>query len=98
MGTREHWKHHRLRAAVSDALNRADPIGLLRQGASRHEYDQEVEAVVHRLSEVTSAGHLEELLYEEFIRWFGAETAGNRRDYRQAAEEIWRVLDELGPE
>jgi len=90
-------RYLRLRAAVSEAVNRADPVGLLEIGAPSDEYDPEVGTVLPRLREAKSPGDVARILHEEFVRWFGSEQAGDVEAYRKPATEIWRVLESEGP-
>lgn len=89
-------RYLKLRGAVSDAVNRADPIGLLALGAPSDEYDPEVGTVLPRLRDAASAEGLAVILHEEFIRWFGSEQAGILDLYRRPAAEIWDVLASSG--
>ena len=85
-------RYQHLRSAVTAALNRADPIGLLSMGAPKDEYDPEVGTILLRLRHVSSADDVQRVLHEEFTRWFGADIAGVPHVYRGAAEEIWRAM------
>jgi hypothetical protein len=78
-----------LRDAVSTAFRRHDPIGLIGQGAPLDEYDPEVGTVLPRLRSARSDAELRTILHEEFVRWFGAETAGHVEIYDAPAKEIW---------
>lgn len=90
-------RYSRLRAKVLEAINRADPIGLLGMGAPGDEYEPEVGTVLPRLRNATSADDVEQILHEEFSRWFGPDQAGPRDVYHQPAGEIWRVLESVDP-
>ncbi len=81
-----------LREAVSQALREADPIGLIRGGAPRNEYDPEVGTILPRLRGVTSAEDIQSIVHEEFVSWFGEETAGSFDDYQRAAQSIWAIV------
>jgi hypothetical protein len=75
-------------AAVSEAMFRHDPIGI-NFGSNADEYDAEAGTVVPRLAGCSSAGDVERVLHEEFVRWFGAGTAGERARYAALAAEVW---------
>lgn len=81
--------HPSLFAAVSAAMFRYDPIGVNFE-SNTDEYDPEAGTVIPRLSTCTSADDVENVLKEEFSRWFGADIAG-RAQYTALAEEIWRL-------
>lgn len=81
-----------LRAAITNAINRADPVGLLDLGAPQDEYDPEVGTILPRLSTASSANDVLTIVHEEFVRWFGTDNAGPADAYREAAEEIWRIV------
>ncbi|HWP60608.1 MAG TPA: hypothetical protein VNL14_22125 [Candidatus Acidoferrales bacterium] len=81
-----------LRAAVSQALRKADPIGLIQGGAPPDEYDPEVGTILPRLGTARSSEDVRAIVHEEFVRWFGAEIAGDIEDYQTAAEKIWATL------
>ena len=67
-------RHQVLVAAVERAINEADPIGLLEIGAPAEEYAPEIGTI--RLASVEGPNDVTTLLHEEFIRWFGDDTAG----------------------
>lgn len=66
-----------------------DPIGLAGMGAPADEYHAEAETITLRLPEAASVDDLRSIVHEEFVRWFGDETAGGRERYEAAAEAIW---------
>jgi hypothetical protein len=71
-------RHQVLVAAVERAINEADPIGLLEIGAPADEYAPEIGTIVPRLASAERPEDVTTLLHEEFIRWFGDDTAGPR--------------------
>ncbi len=81
-----------LREAVSHVLRETDPIGLIDCGAPPDEYDPEVGTILPRLRGATSASDVHRIVHEEFVRWFGVETAGGPEAYEQAAQRIWEVV------
>lgn len=82
-----------LRAAVRAALIAADPLGLLHSGAPEDEYDPEVGTILPRLNEAGSAEHVKLIIHEEFVRWFGAHSAGPAGRYAEAADAIWSAVE-----
>jgi hypothetical protein len=77
-------------AAVSQAMFRHDPIGI-NFGGNTDEYDAETGTVIPRLATCSSASDAELVLHEEFVRWFGVHTAGDRTRYTALAAEVWRL-------
>jgi hypothetical protein len=82
-------------AAVERAINDADPIGLLEGGAPADEYSSEIGTIVPRVVNVQSADEIISVLHEEFLRWFGKETAGPRHAYEAPARHIWGAVLEF---
>jgi hypothetical protein len=82
-------------AAVERAINDADPIGLLEGGAPADEYGPEIGTIVPRVMNAQSVDEIAAVLYEEFVRWFGGDTAGPRQIYEAPARQIWRTLLDL---
>jgi hypothetical protein len=76
--------------AVAEILWRHDPIRICDE-ANPDEYEPEVETILPRLKTCRSAADVLTVVYQEFARWFGADTAGPEDVYREAAEEIWDV-------
>ena len=79
-------------AAVEHAINEADPIGLLEGGAPADEYSPEIGTIVPRLVNAQSVDEVTAVLHEEFLRWFGGDTAGSRQAYEAPARQIWGAL------
>src|SRR5262245_35025513 len=82
----------RLVEAVPNAIDRADPIGLLAMGCPSDEYAPEVGSIAPRLKGVNNADDVQSILHEEFVRSFGA--AGARNSYKAAADDVWNALVE----
>ena len=85
-------RYQRLVAAVERAINDADPIGLLELGAPLDEYAPEIGTILPRLGDVQGLNEVADVLHEEFLRWFGDETAGPREAYETPALRIWDAL------
>lgn len=77
-------------AAVSEAMFCHDPMGI-NFGNNSDEYDAEAGTVIPRLTACNSASDAELVLHTEFVRWFGADTAGDRTKYTALAAEVWRL-------
>lgn len=76
--------------AVSGAMFRHDPIEI-NYHFNTDEYDAETGTVLPRLKDCASSDELASVLHEEFVRWFGAETAGPRDRYLDLSAEIWAL-------
>lgn len=79
-----------LRYSVLRAIiNRADPVGLLQIGAPSDEYDPELSSILVQLDSNMSLNATQELLYREFLYWFGdTSTIGPPENYLAPAQEI----------
>jgi hypothetical protein len=71
-------------------LFRHDPIGINSEHNS-DEYRPEAETIALRLPEAATERDLERVIHEEFVRWFGADTAGPVGNYAQIAHEAWPI-------
>lgn len=74
---------------VSALLYKHDPIGL--NGAPRDEYEPEAGTIIPRLPECQDAASVHTVVYEEFIRWFGADTAGPKSNYIGLSTDLWNL-------
>ena len=88
--------YQELYAKVGEILLRYDPVGII-SGDISDEYNPEVSTILPRLKAAHSGNDVHDILYEEFVHWFGADTAGNRDNptYEDAATEIWTVWNEF---
>lgn len=77
--------------AVSCLLFRADPIGISFDDENLDEYDPEAGTILPRLKTCEAADDVLRVVHEEFVRWFGAATAGPRELYKPIASEIWQL-------
>ena len=77
-------------AAVTAAMFRIDPIGINFE-TNTDEYDAEAGTVIPRLRNCSSSQDVAAVLHEEFTRWFGSDTAGERPRYEPLAEQIWTI-------
>ena len=85
-------RYQALVEAVERAINDADPIGLLEGGAPADEYSPEIGTIVPRVVNAQSVDEVTAVLHEEFLRWFGDDTAGPRQGYEVPARQIWGAL------
>ena len=83
-------RYGELFAEVSAILYRHDPIGIA-SGAPSDEYDPEVGTILPRLKECRSEQDAQNVVFEEFGRWFGEDIAGARELYAKPSLEIWQA-------
>jgi len=83
-------------ADVSDAMFLRDPIGINFK-TNTDEYDSEAGTVIPRLEKCSSSDDVVIVLHEEFGRWFGADTAGDRSRYVELAKDIWALWKQERP-
>jgi len=76
--------------AVSSAMFKHDIVGI-NFDDNTDEYDAEAGTVIPRLASCSSVEDVACVLHEEFLAWFGAETAGEVLVYRALASEIWQL-------
>src|SRR5438270_8167247 len=69
---------------VAAAIFEADPIGI-NFGNNTDEYEPETATIVPRLRECRSEDDVCRITHEEFVRWFGPETAGPPQRYAKVA-------------
>lgn len=89
-------KYRQLYSKVQEILFRNDPMGINFED-NKDEYDPEVSTILPRLKEAKSETDVHNIVYDEFVRWFGADTAGNKdsKIYKSAASEIWTAWNEV---
>lgn len=83
-------------AAVSKLMFEHDPISI-NFGENTDEYEPEAGSVIPRLESCVSADDVTTVVYEEFQRWFGKDTAGDRSRYASLAKDIWVLWQRRGP-
>jgi hypothetical protein len=77
--------------SVAVLLFRHDPIGIAFDNENTDEYEPEAGTILPRLQECESHTEALRAVHEEFVRWFGADTAGPEERYANIASEIWRL-------
>jgi hypothetical protein len=75
---------------VARLLFESDPLGINLE-TNIDEYEPEAMTIVSRLGAAKSAVDVEDVVYEEFCRWFGAADAGPRERYRPIAAKLWEL-------
>jgi len=78
--------------AVSELLFRHDPMGIAFDNENSDEYDPETGTILPRLRDCQSAGDVQRIVHEQFVRWFDAGTAGPEESYAVIASEIWELF------
>jgi hypothetical protein len=76
--------------SVAALLFRRDPISI-GADAPTDEYEPETGTILPRLRNCHSEEDARQVVYEEFVRWFGSDTAGPEESYREISSEIWRL-------
>jgi hypothetical protein len=76
--------------AITAILFRHDPVGINYEH-NTDEYEPETRTILPRLTQCTSSSEVTDVVHEEFIRWFGPDTAGPRRIYEQIGTELWTL-------
>lgn len=84
----------RLTEAFSSVFSEADPLGLLAMGAPLDEYEPEIETVLHRMPEVGSTSETQEMVHQEFVRWFNSDIAGSSDRFADLSASLWNVWSE----
>ena len=70
-------------------INMHDPIGLIEIGAPEDEYDPEVKTIIVQLENGMTVQQIHDLIYKEFLRWFGDKTTvGPKEVYVTLASDI----------
>jgi hypothetical protein len=75
---------------ASAVLFRHDPIGINFED-NTDEYDPEAGSILPRLSRCHSSTDARRVVFEEFCKWFGPETAGDEMRYEAIAAELWML-------
>lgn len=71
-------------------VNQHDPVRLLSLGAPEDEYEPEVKTMIVQLSIEMTEAEVHDLVYQEFLSWFGTEAVLGPKDaYRSLASAIY---------
>ena len=79
--------------SVSDLMFEHDPIEINFE-TNTDEYDPEAGTVIYRLPTANNEDDVLDILHQEFVVWFGEDTAGNRNRYAGLASDIWKIWRE----
>jgi hypothetical protein len=77
--------------ATAAVLFRHDPIGIAFDNPNTDEYEPEAGTILPRLRKCRSSDDVIHAVHREFVRWFGADTAGPPEAYREIASELWQL-------
>lgn len=91
---------------ISAILFDHDPVGL-NFGHNTDEHNPEVDTILPRLENAYGVDDVQQIVYEEFQRWFGAygdrepsggtsQRVGREEQYQAIAEEIWEAMSRYG--
>ena len=75
---------------IINILLKHDPIGI-DYGLDQDEYKLEAETILDKLHGNLSKEEIQEIVFEQFVRWFSIETAGKKDRYRKIAEDIYEL-------
>ena len=79
--------------SVREIINKYDPARLIVIGAPEDEYDPEVKTIVYQLKDVRTIAEIQDLVYQEFLRWFEEKSiVGEWDSYAEIAYEIHQLL------
>lgn len=84
--------------SVAALLFRHDPIGIAFDNENIDEYEPEAGTILPRLRRCESPADALRAIHEEFVRWFGADTAGPVERYEDIASEIWQLWQAHRPD
>jgi hypothetical protein len=73
---------------VSEILFAEDPIGI-NFDDNTDEYEPEASTILPRLRTCRSVEDVQQVVHEEFVKWFDASTAGSPERYEAVAQRIW---------
>ena len=76
--------------AVAALLFRHDPAGINFE-INPDEYQTETGTILPRLRGCHSEDEARQVIHEEFVRWFDADTAGPAELYAVIASEVWQL-------
>ena len=76
--------------AVSDLMFKHDPIEINFE-TNADEYDPEAGTVISRLPAANNETDVLDIIHQEFIVWFGEDTAGSRDRYVKLANDVWSL-------
>lgn len=76
-------------AELEVLLFQQDPLGI-NYDTNTDEYRPEAETITIRLPEAADGDDAQRIIHEEFVRWFGTQTAGPPERYTDIAKATWQ--------
>ena len=70
-----------------------DPISISTKG-NPDEYDAEAKSILEKIHGGLTVDEIQTIIFQEFINWFGEDTAGNFDKYKSIAQEISKIIKE----
>lgn len=77
---------------IKQEINKWDPVGLLKMGVPKNEYDIEIYSIVDKIQVDSSADEISNIIYEEFINMFGEDIVGDIKKFKQECNEIAKKI------
>ncbi len=77
-------------SAISKIIFDNDPVGINFK-TNTNEYDSETGTIIPRLPSCKTEDDVLLVVYQEFSKWFGADTVGPKEKYIPVSKQIWRV-------
>ena len=76
---------------VRKILNEHDPVGLIAIGCPDDEYEPELGTILPRLRHAGSSKDVQEIIDQEFDKWFGRDTLGTWHASPELAQQVWEA-------
>jgi hypothetical protein len=83
-------EHKAVFLEASALFYRFDPVGIGADMPS-DEYEPEVGTILRRLRDCRDVGEVQDVVHEEFCRWFSSEIAGPRHRYTAVSVALWEL-------
>ncbi len=81
---------------IREIINKWDPIGLLKLGAPRGEYDLEINRISCKIEKIKNVQELADVIYNVFNETFNYHTFDRKYlECKIVAEEMWNKIMKL---
>lgn len=80
---------------LREIINKADPMGLISQGAPEHEYDQEVSLILPKISKNKNNDEVANIIQDVFVNMFGEEAKINIAVYEEIARKWLKEVRDI---
>jgi len=84
--------YNQLFKTVKEALTKADPIGLIAQGAPPDEYDNEVAKIIPCLQRYKTVEQLRTGIFRVFLESFGSQSVSCDAEFDALAQTLYKLL------